>query len=130
MHSVLDIDVKVLLFPAYKFFQETKETWINNEFIEIDGFTDFNLNIVIQGNFDNKNKELFNKPFITLKQDHLSYSEILNPVELNTLTLNKPVTFDLNTFSKTFFAQNINANNNFNLRQSLFIGKKKSSWKT
>ena len=28
MHSVLDIDVKVLFFPAYKFFQETKETWV------------------------------------------------------------------------------------------------------
>ncbi len=41
LHSVLDIKVKVLLFPAYKFFQETKETWINNNFIKIDGFTDF-----------------------------------------------------------------------------------------
>ena len=41
LHSVLDIDVKVLFFPAYKFFQETKETWNNGEFIAIDGFTDF-----------------------------------------------------------------------------------------
>ncbi len=41
LHSVLDIKVKVLLFPAYKFFQETKETWFNNELIEIEGFTDF-----------------------------------------------------------------------------------------
>ena len=41
LHSVLDIDVKVLFFPAYKFFQETRETWKNGEFIAIDGFTDF-----------------------------------------------------------------------------------------
>ncbi len=41
LHSVLDIDVKVLFFPAYKFFQETKETWIDGKFISIDGFTDF-----------------------------------------------------------------------------------------
>ena len=41
LHSVLDINVKVLFFPAYKFFQETKETWINGNFISIDGFTDF-----------------------------------------------------------------------------------------
>ncbi len=41
LHSILDIDVKVLFFPAYKFFQETKETWINGNFISIDGFTNF-----------------------------------------------------------------------------------------
>ena len=41
MHSVLDIDVKVLFFPAYKFFQETKETWVDGEFVAINGFTDF-----------------------------------------------------------------------------------------
>ena len=41
LHSVLDIDVKILFFPAYKFFQETKETWIDDEFVSIDGFTDF-----------------------------------------------------------------------------------------
>ena len=41
LHSVLNIDVKVLFFPAYKFFQESKETWINGEFVSIDGFTDF-----------------------------------------------------------------------------------------
>ena len=41
LHSVLDIDVKVLFFPAYKFFQETRETWVNGEFVSIDGFTDF-----------------------------------------------------------------------------------------
>tara|TARA_Y100001935_G_C17245192_1_gene477935 strand:- start:530 stop:1210 length:681 start_codon:yes stop_codon:yes gene_type:complete len=41
LHSVLDIDVKVLFFPAYKFFQETKETWIDDNFFSIKGFTDF-----------------------------------------------------------------------------------------
>jgi len=41
LHSVLDIEVKVLFFPAYKFFQETKETWHDGNFISIDGFTDF-----------------------------------------------------------------------------------------
>ena len=41
LHSVLDIDVKVLFFPAYKFFQETRETWRNGNFISINGFTDF-----------------------------------------------------------------------------------------
>ena len=41
LHSVLDIKVKILFIPAYKFFQETRETWKNDEFIAIDGFTDF-----------------------------------------------------------------------------------------
>ena len=41
LHSVLDINVKVLFFPAYKFFQETKETWIDDNFFSIKGFTDF-----------------------------------------------------------------------------------------
>ena len=41
VHSILDIEVKVLFIPAYKFFQETKETWRNGDFISIDGFTDF-----------------------------------------------------------------------------------------
>ena len=41
LHSVLDIKVKILFIPAYKFFQETKETWTNGEFVSIDGFTDF-----------------------------------------------------------------------------------------
>ena len=41
LHSVLDINIKILFFPAYKFFQETKETWRNGEFISIVGFTDF-----------------------------------------------------------------------------------------
>ena len=41
LHSVLNIDVKILFIPAYSFFQETKETWIDGEFVEINGFTDF-----------------------------------------------------------------------------------------
>ena len=41
LHSVLDIEVKVLFIPAYKFFQETKETWRDGNFIAIDGFTNF-----------------------------------------------------------------------------------------
>ena len=41
LHSVLEINVKILFIPAYKFFQETKETWHNKNFISIDGFTDF-----------------------------------------------------------------------------------------
>ncbi len=41
LHSILEINVKILLFPAYKFFQETKEIWKEGEFISIDGFTDF-----------------------------------------------------------------------------------------
>ncbi len=41
LHSVLNIEVKILFIPAYKFFQETTETWIGNNFISIDGFTNF-----------------------------------------------------------------------------------------
>ena len=41
LHSVLNIDVKILFFPAYKFFQETKETWVDENFVSIEGFTDF-----------------------------------------------------------------------------------------
>ena len=41
LHSVLDINVKILFIPAYKFFQETRETWSDGEFISIDGYTDF-----------------------------------------------------------------------------------------
>ena len=41
LHSILDINVKILFIPAYKFFQETKETWLEGKFISIDGFTDF-----------------------------------------------------------------------------------------
>ena len=41
LHSILDINVKILLFPAYKFYQETKETWVDGNFVSIDGFTNF-----------------------------------------------------------------------------------------
>ena len=41
IHSILKIKVNILFIPAYKFFQETKETWKEGEFISIDGFTDF-----------------------------------------------------------------------------------------
>ena len=41
LHSILKINVKVLFIPAYKFFQETKETWRSGEFVSIEGFTDF-----------------------------------------------------------------------------------------
>ena len=41
LHSILDINVKILFIPAYKFFQETRETWHEGKFISIDGFTDF-----------------------------------------------------------------------------------------
>tara|TARA_B100000963_G_scaffold232575_1_gene203125 strand:+ start:348 stop:1028 length:681 start_codon:yes stop_codon:yes gene_type:complete len=41
LHSILDIDVKVLFFPAYQFYQETKEIWINGNFVAIEGYTDF-----------------------------------------------------------------------------------------
>ena len=41
LHSVLDINVKILFIPAYKFFQETRETWLDGKFVSIDGFTDF-----------------------------------------------------------------------------------------
>jgi len=41
LHSILDINVKVLFIPAYKFFQETKEIWHDGRFISIEGFTDF-----------------------------------------------------------------------------------------
>ncbi len=39
--STVDIEVKVFFVSAYKFFQVTKETWVNNEFVKIDGHTDF-----------------------------------------------------------------------------------------
>ena len=41
MRTIVDINVKILFFPAYKFFQDTTETWVNDEFIEINGYTDF-----------------------------------------------------------------------------------------
>ena len=52
LHSVLEIDVKILFFPAYKFFQETKEIWVDDEFVSINGFTDFedDREYIITGN--------------------------------------------------------------------------------
>jgi len=41
IRTILDIKVKVLLFTAYKFFQDTTETWVNGEFVKIEGYTDF-----------------------------------------------------------------------------------------
>ena len=37
----VDVDVKIFFFPAYKFTQTTKETWLKDEFIEVKGHTDF-----------------------------------------------------------------------------------------
>ena len=39
--TVVDIEIKVLFFPAYKFFQSTQEIWRNKDFISIEGYTDF-----------------------------------------------------------------------------------------
>ncbi len=41
LRTIVDIEVKILFVSAYKFFQETTETWHNGEFIKIDGYTDF-----------------------------------------------------------------------------------------
>ena len=41
INTIVDINVKILFFPAYKFFQDTTETWVKNELVEILGFTDF-----------------------------------------------------------------------------------------
>ena len=41
LRTIVDIKVKVLFIPAYKFFQDTTETLINDEFIKIKGYTDF-----------------------------------------------------------------------------------------
>ena len=34
IRTILDIKVRVLLITAYKFFQDTTETWINGEFVK------------------------------------------------------------------------------------------------
>jgi len=39
--TTVEIDLKVFFFPAYKFFQQSKEIWRNGEFIEFEGYTDF-----------------------------------------------------------------------------------------
>jgi len=41
IQTIVDINVKILFIPAYKFFQKTTEIWKNNEFIEFEGYTDF-----------------------------------------------------------------------------------------
>ena len=41
VETVLDINIKVLFIPAYKFHQTSTETWLKNELIEFDGYTDF-----------------------------------------------------------------------------------------
>lgn len=41
IETTVDIKIKVLFFPAYKFFQQYKEIWRNREFIEFEGYTDF-----------------------------------------------------------------------------------------
>ena len=41
IRTILDIKVKIMLFTAYKFFQDTTETWVDGEFVKIEGYTDF-----------------------------------------------------------------------------------------
>ena len=41
IRTILDIKVKIFLLTAYKFFQDTTETWIDGEFVKIEGYTDF-----------------------------------------------------------------------------------------
>lgn len=41
IRTILDIKVKIFLITAYKFFQDTTETWIEGEFVKIKGYTDF-----------------------------------------------------------------------------------------
>ena len=44
INTKINIKVKVLFFPAYKFNQSSKEIWLDNEFIEFDGHTKFEDN--------------------------------------------------------------------------------------
>jgi len=37
----IDIKVKILFIPAYKFSHNSKETWIDDNLIKIEGYTDF-----------------------------------------------------------------------------------------
>ena len=39
--TIVDIEVKVLFVTAYEFYQTSKETWVDNEFIKIEGYADF-----------------------------------------------------------------------------------------
>lgn len=41
IETIVNIHVKVLFFPDYKFFQQSKEIWQNGEFVEFEGYTDF-----------------------------------------------------------------------------------------
>ena len=41
INTNVDVDVKVFFFPAYKFTQTLKETWSKDEFIEVEGHTNF-----------------------------------------------------------------------------------------
>jgi len=41
IRTILDIKVKVFLLTVYKFFQDTTETWIEGEFVKIEGYTNF-----------------------------------------------------------------------------------------
>ena len=41
INTNVDVDVKIFFFPAYKFTQTTKETWLKDEFIEVEGYTNF-----------------------------------------------------------------------------------------
>jgi hypothetical protein len=41
IRTILDIKVKVFLMTVYKFFQDTTETWIEGEFVKIEGYTNF-----------------------------------------------------------------------------------------
>ena len=35
VETIINIEVKILFVTAYKFFHESKETWINGNFVEI-----------------------------------------------------------------------------------------------
>ena len=39
--TVVDIEIKILFVTAYEFYQTSKETWVDNEFIKIEGYADF-----------------------------------------------------------------------------------------
>jgi hypothetical protein len=41
IRTILDIKVKVFLITVYKFFQDATETWIEGEFVKIEGYTNF-----------------------------------------------------------------------------------------
>jgi hypothetical protein len=41
VNTIIDIKVKVLFIPAYKFYQNSTEVWKNGEFIKFEGYTDF-----------------------------------------------------------------------------------------